>query len=64
MQKKIKVWETIETVTIRSSNETGTYQIIWHRIDGEPHEEFHVTPEQDESVEDAVAKDLRARLGP
>jgi hypothetical protein len=64
MQKQIKVWKTTEIVTILSSTEAGTYRIIWHRTDGEPHVEFHVTPEQDESVEDAVAKDLRARLGP
>lgn len=63
MKKKIRVWETTETVTIRSSEAEGTYRIIWHRTDG-PAEEFDLTPGEDESVEEAVAKDLRNRLGP
>jgi hypothetical protein len=63
MQKKIRVWETTQTVTIYSGEEDGSYRIIWHRSDG-PHEEFTVTPEGDEAVEDAVAKDLRNRMGP
>lgn len=63
MQKKIRVWETTETVTILSSDQAGTYRIIWHRTDG-PHEEFIVTPEGEDSVEEAVAKDLRGRMGP
>jgi hypothetical protein len=64
MKRHIKVWETTEIVTIRSGSVEGTYTVIWHRIDGEPDEEFHVTPEQGDSVEEAVAKDLRGRLGP
>ena len=63
MRKEIRVWETTETVTILSSDTEGTYRIIWHRTDG-PVEEFHVTPNENESVEDAVAQDLRNRLGP
>jgi hypothetical protein len=63
MQKEIRVWETTETVTIYSSDRDGTYRIIWHRTDG-PHEEFTVTPEGEDTVEEAVAKDLRGRMGP
>ncbi|HMB73559.1 MAG TPA: hypothetical protein VKQ06_08310 [Gammaproteobacteria bacterium] len=63
MQKKIRVWETTETVTIVSSDPDGSYRVVWHRTDG-PHEEFTVTPEGEEAVEDAVAKDLRGRMGP
>lgn len=63
MQKEIRVWETTETVTILASETEGTYRIMWHRTDG-PVEEFHVTPVEDETVEDAIAKDLRNRLGP
>lgn len=64
MQRQIRVRETIETVTILSSSEDGTYRIIWHRSDGEPEVEFELTPDGDEAVEDAVAKDLKRRLGP
>ena len=63
MQKKIRVWETTETVTILASDQEGSYRVTWHRTDG-PHEEFIVTPEGDEPVEEAVAKDLRSRMGP
>ena len=63
MKKEIKVWETIETVTILSSDEDGVYRVIWHRTEG-PAEEFHVKPTEDEKIEDAVAKDLRTRMGP
>ena len=63
MQKKIRVWETTETVTIVSSDSDGSYRVVWHRTDG-PHEEFTVTPEGEEAVEDAIAKDLRGRMGP
>jgi hypothetical protein len=64
MKKQIKVWETTETVTILSAGTEGTYRVIWHRSDGGADEEFHVTPSEGEAVEDAVQKDLRARLGP
>jgi hypothetical protein len=64
MKKQIKVWETTEVVTILESDSEGTFRVIWHRSESGPDEEFHVTPAEDESVEDAVAKDLRARLGP
>jgi len=63
-KKKVKVWETTETVTIFSSSEEGTYRIVWHRTDGMPEEEFHVTPAEGDTVEEAVAEDLRSRLGP
>lgn len=63
MQKEIKVWETTETVTILASGEEGTYRVIWHRTDG-GEEEFHVTPGEDDTVEEAIAEDLRNRLGP
>ena len=63
MQKKIKVWETTETVSILASDQNGVFRIIWHRTDG-PHEEFLVTPTDEDSVEEAVAKDLRSRMGP
>ena len=63
MRKEIKVWETVETVTILSSGEEGIYRVIWHRIEG-PEEEFHVTPADAESVEEAIAKDMRTRMGP
>lgn len=62
-KKRIKVHQTFETVTIAASDTTGTYRVTWHRIDG-PHEEFDVTPGEEESVDEAVARDLRARLGP
>jgi hypothetical protein len=64
VKRKIKVWETTEVVTILASDEEGTYRIIWHRSEGEADEEFDVTPGPGDSVEDAVAKDLQARLGP
>lgn len=64
MKKKIKVWETTEVVTILAGDEEGTYRVIWHRSDGEADEEFDVTPGPHDSVEEAVANDLRARLGP
>jgi len=63
VQKKIRVWETIETVTILTGDSAGSYRIIWHRIDG-PEEEFHVTPSEGDTVEDAVRNDLRNRMGP
>jgi hypothetical protein len=63
MKKKIQVWEATETVSIFTSDQDGSYRIIWHRTDG-PHEEFVVTPEGDDTVEEAVAKDLRGRMGP
>ena len=64
MQKKrLKVYQTFETVTIVAGDATGTYRVTWHRTDG-PHEEFDVTPGADESVDEAVARDLQARLGP
>jgi hypothetical protein len=63
MQKEIKVWETIETVTILSSDQEGVYRVIWHRSSG-PKEEFHVTPAEGDTVEEAIAKDLRSRMGP
>ena len=31
MQKEIKVWETIETVTILSSDQEGVYRVIWQQ---------------------------------
>lgn len=62
-QKRIKVYQTFETVTVAASDATGTYRVTWHRTDG-PHEEFDVTPGADESVDDAVARDLQTRLGP
>lgn len=62
-KKQIRVSQTFETVTIVASDATGTYRVVWHRTDG-PHEEFEVTPGEDESVDEAVARDLRARLGP
>jgi hypothetical protein len=34
------------------------------RSETSPHEEFDVTPGEDESVDEAVARDLKARLGP
>jgi hypothetical protein len=64
VKKKIKVWETTEIVTILASHREGIYRVIWHRSDGEADEEFDVTPGPGDSVEEAVAKDLRARLGP
>lgn len=64
MKKQIKVWETTETVTISSAGPEGTYKVIWHRTDGGADEEFHVRPSEGEAVEDAVRKDLQARLGP
>lgn len=64
MQKRIKVRETYEEiVTIQTSDAAGTYRVTWHRIDG-PHEEFEVTPTDDETVDEAVARDLKARLWP
>jgi hypothetical protein len=62
-KKRIKVRQTFETVTIAASDATGTYRVTWHRTDG-PHEEFEVTPGDEESVDEAVARDLQARLGP
>ena len=64
MHRRIRVRETTETVTILSSTDEGTYRIIWHRSDGEPEEEFLLTPDDGDTVEDAVAKDLKRRLGP
>lgn len=63
MKKEIKVWTTTETVTILASDGAGTVRVIWHRTDG-TEEEFDVAPTPDEAVEEAVAKDLRRRLGP
>ncbi len=63
MQKQIRVWETTETVTIYTGDEEGSYRIVWHRTDG-PHEEFTVTPESEDKVEEAIAEDLRERMGP
>ena len=63
MQKKIKVWETVETVTIVASSDDGVYRVIWHRAEG-PEEEFEITPAQGDTVEEAIAKDLRSRMGP
>ena len=63
MKKEIKVWETVETVTILSSDEAGVYRVIWHRTEG-PAEEFEVTPSEGERVEEAIAKDLKTRMGP
>lgn len=63
MKKEIQVWERTETVTILATGTDGTYRIMWHRTDG-PAEEFHVTPGEDETVEDAIRNDLRNRLGP
>ena len=63
IKKRVKVYQTFETVTITASDATGTYRVTWHRTNG-PHEEFDVTPGEEESVDEAVARDLRARLGP
>jgi hypothetical protein len=63
VRKQIKVWETTEIVTVLASDDETTYRVIWHRSDGED-EEFDVTPDPGDSVDDAIAKDLRARLGP
>ena len=63
MKREIKVWETIETVTILSSGQEGVYRVIWHRSEG-PQQEFQVTPAAGDAVEDAIAKDLRSRMGP
>lgn len=63
MKQEIRVWQTTETVTILASDAEGTYRILWHRTEG-PVEEFLVTPKEDEAVEDAVAQDLKNRLGP
>lgn len=63
MQREIKVWETVETVTIISSDQGGSYRVIWHRVEG-PAEEFEVTPEEGDTVEEAIARDLRTRMGP
>jgi len=64
MQKRIKVSETYEEpVTIEVSDSTGTYRVAWHRTDG-PHEEFEVSPSENETVDEAIARDLKARLGP
>jgi hypothetical protein len=63
MQREIKVWETVETVSILLSDRTGVYRVIWHRTEG-PAEEFEVTPTGDDTVEEAIAKDLRTRMGP
>lgn len=63
MQREIKVWETVETVTILSSGQGGVYRVIWHRTEG-PAEEFEVTPEEGDTVEEAIAKDLKTRMGP
>lgn len=64
MRRHIKVLETTEIVTILSGDEEGIYRIIWHRAGGMPEEEFHVKPGEDETVEEAVAEDLKDRLGP
>lgn len=63
MRKEILVWKSTETVTIRDSGIEGTYRIIWHRTDAAD-EEFEVTPGDDEAVEEAIANDLKDRLGP
>ena len=63
MKKEILVWKSTETVTILSSEKEGTHRVIWHRTDG-GEEEFHVTPTEGDTVEEAVAKDLRQRMGP
>lgn len=64
MRRQIKVWETTETVTVVATDSEGTYKVIWHRRDGLPDEEFHVTSDSDEAVDEAVAEDLKRRLGP
>jgi len=63
MQKEIKIWETYETVTILASDQEGVYRVIWHRSDGPP-EKLLVTPKGGDTVEEAITKDLRARMGP
>jgi hypothetical protein len=63
MQKEIQVWETWETVTILESGRDGVYLIRWHRSEG-PIEEFEVTPAHGDTVEEAIQKDLRTRMGP
>ena len=63
MKKEIRVRETVETVSIFASDNDGTYRIVWHRTEG-PTEEFHVTPAEGEMVEEAVRRDLKARMGP
>ena len=63
MRKEIVVWETTEIVTVNPSGVEGTYRVIWHRADG-PDEEFEVTPAAGDSVDEAVEKDLKSRLGP
>ncbi|NNC64828.1 MAG: hypothetical protein HKN84_08600 [Gammaproteobacteria bacterium] len=63
MERKIKVWETVETVTVLSSDRTGVYRVVWHRTEG-PAEEFDVTPAEGDTVEEAIAKDLKTRMGP
>lgn len=63
MRKQIVVWESTETVTISPSGAEGTYRVVWHREEGGD-EEFEVTPGEGDTVEDAVAKDLRNRMGP
>ena len=63
MKKQIKVWETVETVTILSGDQAGVYRVIWHRTEG-PAEEFEVTPAEGDTVEEAIAKDMRTRMGP
>jgi hypothetical protein len=63
MQRKIKVWKTVETVTISSRDPQGAYRVVWHRSEG-PEEEFQVTLGEGDTIEDVIAKDLRARMGP
>ena len=63
MQREIKVWETVETVTILASDQEGVYRVIWHRTEG-PAEEFDISPREGDTVEEAIAKDLRTRMGP
>jgi hypothetical protein len=63
MRRQIKVWETTETVTVVASDSEGTYRIVWHRTDGMPEEEFHVTADE-EAIDEAVTEDLKRRLGP
>ena len=63
MQRKIKVWETIETVTILAGDQEGVYRITWHRTDG-PAEEFDVRAADEATVEEAIRQDLKSRMGP
>jgi hypothetical protein len=64
MRRQIRVFETTETITVVASDSDGVYKIVWHRTDGMPDEEFHVTADAEEQVDEAVAEDLKRRLGP